>query len=269
MSARYIRFHFVAISIAFLLLLGVMTEAAGATCPCSIWPSTATPAVATDSDAAAVELGVKFQSDVAGVITGIRFYKGSTNTGSHVGKLWTTAGQVLATVTFTNETATGWQQADFTQPVAIAANTAYVASYIAPGGHYSVTEPYFASGAVDNAPLHALANSVSSNGVYKYGGGFPTATWNSSNYWVDVVFNTTTTVVATPPSITSFTIPATATTLIMPITSFTASDNVGVTGYLVNESSTVPRPPHHPLHLGDIEVGVVRMRQGRIKIRVT
>jgi hypothetical protein len=94
--------------------------------------------VATDSDTAAVELGVKFQSDVAGVITGIRFYKGSTNTGSHVGKLWTTAGQVLATVTFTNETATGWQQADFTQPVAIAANTAYVASYIAPGGHYSV-----------------------------------------------------------------------------------------------------------------------------------
>ena len=38
----------------------------------------------------AVELGVKFRSDVAGYITGIRFYKGAGNTGTHVGHLWTT-----------------------------------------------------------------------------------------------------------------------------------------------------------------------------------
>jgi hypothetical protein len=43
---------------------------------------------------------------------------------------------------------------------------------------------------VDNGPLHALKNGVSGgNGVYRYGGiAFPTSTFNSNNYWVDVVF---------------------------------------------------------------------------------
>ena len=40
---------------------------------------------------------------------------------------------------------------------------------------------------------------------------------------------------------TAFAIPATATTLTVPITSFTATDNVGVTGYLITKSAT-PRP---------------------------
>src|SRR5262249_54368607 len=55
------------------------------TAPSTIWSSTAAPTVAADSDSSAVEVGVKFRSDVAGYITGIRFYKGSTNTGTHVG----------------------------------------------------------------------------------------------------------------------------------------------------------------------------------------
>jgi hypothetical protein len=41
-----------------------------------------------------VELGVKFQSSVAGTITAIRFYKGPQNTGTHVGNLWSAAGHV-------------------------------------------------------------------------------------------------------------------------------------------------------------------------------
>ena len=63
------------------LLLGVVTPvavatatgAAAATCPCTIWPSTATPAVLSDTDTSAVELGVKFRSDTAGFIPGVRF----------------------------------------------------------------------------------------------------------------------------------------------------------------------------------------------------
>ena len=41
-------------------------------------------------------------------------------------------GPSLATVTFTNESATGWQQATFSSPVPITAGTIYVASYFAP-----------------------------------------------------------------------------------------------------------------------------------------
>jgi hypothetical protein len=44
----------------------------------------------------------------------------------------------------------------------------------------------------------------------------------------------------TPPTVTAFTVPATATTLTIAISSFTATDNVGVTGYLVNELATAP-----------------------------
>ena len=47
------------------------------TCPCSIWKPSAAPAVASAADAGAVEIGLKFRSDVSGVITGLRFYKGA------------------------------------------------------------------------------------------------------------------------------------------------------------------------------------------------
>jgi hypothetical protein len=43
-----------------------------------------------------------------------------------------------------------------------------------------------------------------------------------------------------PPAVSAFSVPATSTTLAVPITTFTATDNVGVTGCLVNESATAP-----------------------------
>ena len=147
--------------------------------------------MAAANDSSAVELGVKFRPSANGFITGIRFYKGTGNTGTHVGKLWSNAGTLLATATFSNETATGWQQVDFASPVAVTANTVYVASYYAPVGRYAVNSNYFATG-VTNGPLYALSNSESGgNGVYRYGtgGGFPNQTWQSANYWVDVVFS--------------------------------------------------------------------------------
>jgi predicted RNA-binding protein with TRAM domain len=149
----------------------------------------ATPATVDSGDTNAVELGVKFKSDVAGTVTGIRFYKAATNTGTHTGSLWSAGGTRLATVTFTNETPSGWQQATLSNPVAIAAATTYVVSYFAPNGHYSATSPGLTT-AVDNPPLHALANSTSANGLYNYGAAsaFPTSTYNASNYFVDLVF---------------------------------------------------------------------------------
>ncbi|MEV6493045.1 N,N-dimethylformamidase beta subunit family domain-containing protein [Actinoplanes sp. NPDC051633] len=160
-------------------------------CPCSIWPTTAVPGTPSDSDTAAVEVGTRFRSDVAGRVTGIRFYKGAGNTGTHVGHLWSNTGTLLGTANFSGETATGWQTATFTTPVTIAANTTYVASYYAPVGRYAGDNGFFATTGVDNGPLHALRNGTDGlNGVYRYGtgGGFPNSSWQSSNYWVDVVF---------------------------------------------------------------------------------
>src|SRR5271157_2121305 len=86
---------------------------ASASSTTSIWSSTAKPANPSDPDSSPVELGVKFYSDVSGSITGLRFYKGSTNTGTHVADLWTSSGKLLATATFKSETGSGWQQVNF------------------------------------------------------------------------------------------------------------------------------------------------------------
>jgi len=157
----------------------------------TIWSGTTVPGVVDGGDDSPVELGVKFRSDVNGSITGIRFYKLSGNTGTHVAHLWTSSGTLLATATFTGETASGWQQVLFSSPVSITANTVYVASYHALNGHYGINLNYFATTGVDSPPLHALANGVSGgNGVYAYGSTslFPNQTYNASNYWVDVLF---------------------------------------------------------------------------------
>ena len=130
-----------------------------------------------------------------GTISGIRFYKATANTGTHVGNLWSSTGTLLGTAAFTNETASGWQQVNFAAPVAITSSTVYVASYHSTAGHYSADLNYFLSSGVDNAPLHALADGVSGgDGVYTYGASsaFPNQTWSSANYWVDVVLQAAT-----------------------------------------------------------------------------
>ena len=118
----------------------------------TIWTSATVPGTVDAGPDSAVELGVKFKSDVNGSIVGIRFYKASTNVGTHVANIWTSTGTLLATATFTSETGSGWQQVNFTSPVAITANTVYVASYHTTGGHYSVDLNFFATAGVDNAP---------------------------------------------------------------------------------------------------------------------
>src|SRR4029077_4848636 len=114
-----------------------------ATCPCTIWNDSFIPTTPSANDAQAVQLGVKFRSDSAGFINGIRFYKGLANTGAHTGHLWSRAGALLGTATFTGETASGWQQANFASPVAISSNTTYVASYHTDVGGYALDKSYF------------------------------------------------------------------------------------------------------------------------------
>jgi hypothetical protein len=143
------------------------------------------PAVVAVNDPSAIELGVRFSADSAGSITGIRFYKSEQNTGTHTGSLWTASGTLLATATFTNETASGWQQVDFATPVSIAANTDYVASYHTDSGYYSATGAFFTQ-PVESGELNAPAGN---NGLFAYGASqFPTGSWNSTNYWVDVAY---------------------------------------------------------------------------------
>jgi hypothetical protein len=135
---------------------GVTVTAGAGSCPCSVWNDATIPA-GQDSDTVPTELGFKFRADTNGYITGLRFYKHATNTGVHVGSLWTSTGTKLASGTFTNETTSGWQQVSLASPVAITANTTYVASYHTNVGRYAVNSNYFAAAGVTNGPLRRFA----------------------------------------------------------------------------------------------------------------
>ncbi len=144
---------------------------------------TRTPAVASFSDDSAIEVGVRFRSSVAGTVRGLRFYKGAQNTGTHSGTLWTSSGDALASGTFQHETASGWQTLLFDQPVTIAANTTYVASYHTTRGYYAADINGYSSGTQSGA-----LSVEAGGGLYRYGSsGFPTGTSNH-NFWVDVYF---------------------------------------------------------------------------------
>jgi hypothetical protein len=85
--------------------------------------------------------------------------------------------------------ASGWPQVNFSTPVTITAGTTYIASYHA-AGNYSADPNLFAN-SVTNGPLTAPSSASSGgNGVYAYGTGslFPTNTFNSTSYAVDVIF---------------------------------------------------------------------------------
>src|SRR5436190_7143222 len=66
----------------------------------TLFSSNPTPSITSANDPNSVELGFKFQASSAGDITGIRFYKGAANTGTHVADLWSSTGTLLATATF-------------------------------------------------------------------------------------------------------------------------------------------------------------------------
>ena len=98
-------------------------------------------------DVPSLELGMRFWSD-RGWIKAIRFYKSAINTGTHAGHLWGNHGTLLASATFTNETASGWQEVQLSAPVAITANTIYVVSYHLDSGYFSFDPGFFASSGI-------------------------------------------------------------------------------------------------------------------------
>lgn len=177
---------------AFMLLGGAtLTWVSAATTTYSLWGNSTVPKIIAATDRHNLELGMKFQSKAAGYVTGVRFYKSAQNTGTHTGSLWNSQGRLLATVTFKNETTSGWQSATFDKPVSVAANVTYVVSYHAPKGRYSVNFNYFNRQSYQNEKLTALrATHHNPNGVYKYSKqtSFPREDGSGANYWVDVIF---------------------------------------------------------------------------------
>ena len=154
-------------------------------CPCSLFETTTRPAIEDTGDTDAVELGVRVTPTEPGAITGVRFFRRRGGPG-HLQRDAVVERRRRAATGQVTVDASGWQIVQFAEPVQVLPGQVYTASYLAHSGRYPVTR-YAFSGPVTNGPLAAAAGS---NGVYVYGGGFPTqpAPVASSDYLVDVSF---------------------------------------------------------------------------------
>jgi Domain of unknown function (DUF4082) len=133
-----------------------------------------------DPDDQAVELGIRTRVDRPGSFVGVFLWRGSY-TGPVTARVWSADGILLA-----EQPAPGAQTAqriNFSTPVPVQADTEYVVSYYTPTGGYLSAVDYF-TGNIAQTPFRIPVNA----GVYRYGGGFPTETWNAGNYWVEPTF---------------------------------------------------------------------------------
>lgn len=90
--------------------------------------TTQVPVSPNATDGVPYELGLRLRASKAGKITVIRYYKVASDTGTHTGRIWSIAGTQLASVVFSGETASGWQEQALAIPLNITANTTYVVS---------------------------------------------------------------------------------------------------------------------------------------------
>ena len=133
--------------------------------------------------------------------------------------------------------------AGFTMPARSASLTVPVTTFTATDNvgvtGYLITESNTqpssgAAGWTSSAPAAYTAAAAGSHTLY------PWAKDAAGN--VSAIYGSPKTVVidTTIPTVSGFAIPTTSTSLTVPITTFTATDNVGVTGYMITENSTPP-----------------------------
>lgn len=155
----------------------------------SLFTSTDKPAT-LESDQA-VTVGLVFRSKVEGFITHIRVYKSTAaDNSTYALAIWTGTGEQLTTQTYQAAGPAGWKRVALEQPVRIEPNVNYLASVFLPMGKYGSRANMFTADRVRGnltAPASARAGG---NNRYLYGPApaFPTSTYKTTSYYVDVVF---------------------------------------------------------------------------------
>lgn len=146
----------------------------------------------TINDSSTVELGMRFTPTQTGTITELRYFRSvgdSNDTDLRDGHLWDANGNLLASVQFDSAPGdSGWQTVALSSPILVSAGQTYTASYRT-ADNYVASQGYFTTDVTDASGNLTAPGVV--NGVYAYGSALsvPTASYNSSNYWVDVGFD--------------------------------------------------------------------------------
>jgi hypothetical protein len=174
-----------------LLLAPIAWSFTTASCPCSLITASPVKLHLPVRDGRAgngpfsYELGVKVVPIAPTQLLAIRYWRDSSETGSHVGRVWSSTGTLLASVPFTGETASGWQTQTLAAPVALQPGQTYVVS-VGINAFFVMTNLGLQT-QLSNGPI-ATDITAAKNGVIGAAAGvFPTTSYQSSNYFVDVV----------------------------------------------------------------------------------
>jgi hypothetical protein len=143
----------------------------------------------SDGDPGAV--GLRFMSTVAGEITGIRFYRFAGSGNGQIGYLFDESHAELAEANFPPDTL-GWVTAEFTTPIAIEADTPYMAVQYLPSGYVPYKINVFTSDVtVGNLTAYEDEGGVGlRNGTFCVcgAGSYPEGGFSAVNWFVDVEF---------------------------------------------------------------------------------
>lgn len=145
------------------------------------------------------EVGLKFQVTRPAYAEAIQVYRNHTLSAGTIATLWSSTGRALSSVTFEPSRQTGLDTVQLDSPVQLEPGDDYIVSYSAPQGRQPQDQRQFTR-PVSNGVLKAAPDA----GVYSGRlGNFPTRTYRSSNYHVDVVVSTGGNGPSTPPPTTS------------------------------------------------------------------
>ncbi len=151
--------------------------------PAQLFADTLVPTTPATATTTIKETGVRLSVTAASQIRAIRFYKSPGETGTHTGRVWNQNGTQVATVTFANETASGWQTAQLTTPVALTSGQTYTISV-----NRNTFYPSTLNGLNSQVIAGPVRTVVGTNGVYATTAGTrPTLSNSNSNYFVDLI----------------------------------------------------------------------------------
>ena len=135
----------------------------------SLFTASNTPAQTNLNDGSPLEVGVKFQSSVAGQITALKFYRSAGDTGADLLDLWTLDRNQSRQRDVHEHRRKRLADREPVDARRDSANTTYVASYHTTG-FYVATDNFFTTAFTSGVLTAPSTTTAGGNGVYAYGG---------------------------------------------------------------------------------------------------
>lgn len=162
--------------------------------------TTQLPTLTDVAEGVPVTVGTALRFAVAGKVSGFRVYAPLTVSGTFAGALWqitgSSSGTLLGSATF-GVLAPGWNTVLLGAPIDVDAVNPYKVGLRTSEGRYAATGAFWSTG-FSNGNVIGIQDNAVVNGIIISNGSFgsglvnyPSSTFNSNGYWIDVLFDAT------------------------------------------------------------------------------